>query len=351
MFAGVDEEPHRHRPQREERVADLERAHASEPVGDAAAPEREDEPAERRERRREQHRRAVHAEHRHGVRGEERDEQVAGRVVADEDDGGEDDRLRVVAEELAERRGRLLLAALQVLEDRALLDRAADDVADADQHDGQQERDAPAPRQELVGREQRGDHEQRRRREDHADGHADLREGAEEAAARGRCVLHGHERRATPLATGREPLQDAEQDQQDRSGDADRGIRREQADECGGQAHQDQREHEHLLAAEPVAEVAGHDRAERSEEERDADGREREHLGEPGARLGDGCEEERCEHEAGGLRVDEEVVPLDRGADERAGEDLALLRGHPPGGAACRGQLTSCELRCSGVSQ
>ena len=31
----------------------------------------------------------------------------------------------------------------------------------------------------------------------------------------------------------------------------------------GGQAHQDEREDQHLLAAEPVAEVAGDDRAER----------------------------------------------------------------------------------------
>ena len=47
----------------------------------------------------------------------------------------------------------------------------------------------------------------------------------------GRRVLDGHERRATPLAAGREALQDAEQDQQDRRGDADRGVRRQEADE------------------------------------------------------------------------------------------------------------------------
>ena len=184
---------------------------------------------------------------------------------------------------------------------------------------------------ELLGREQRGDHEQGRRREDHADGHADLRERAEEAAARGGRVLDGHQRRAAPFATGREALQDAEQDQQDRSGDADRGVGRQEADECGGQAHQDEREHQHLLAAEPVAEIAGDDRAERTEQERDADRREREHLGEPGVRLGHGGEEERREHQAGCLGVDEEVVPLDGGTDERAGEDLAFLTGHALG--------------------
>ena len=202
---------------------------------------------------------------------------------------------------------------------------------------------------ELLGREQRGDHEQRRRREDHADWHADLRERAEEAAARSGGVLDGHQRRAAPLATGREALQDAEQDQQDRSGDADRGIGRQESDERGRQAHQDEREDEHLLAAEPVAEVAGDDRAERPEQERDADRREREHLGEAGVRLGHGGEEERREHEAGSLGVDEEVVPLDGGTDEGAGEDLALFSGHAPGAwcvGDCGRHANSVVLGC-----
>ena len=150
-------------------------------------------------------------------------------------------------------------------------------------------------------------------------------------------VLHGQQRRAAPLAAGGQALQQAQRDEQDRGPHADLGVGGQQADEGGGQAQADQREGQDELAAEAVAEVAGDDRAERADEEGDAEGDPR---GDLGAVLAHRLEEEGGEDECGGLGVDEEVVPLDRGADHGAGEDLALLAallgGAGVGGAAGR---------------
>ncbi len=51
-------------------------------------------------------------------------------------------------------------------------------------------------------------------------------------------MLDGHENGAAPLATGGDPLQDAQEDEQDRRGDADGGVRRQHADQGGGGAHE-----------------------------------------------------------------------------------------------------------------
>ena len=158
-------------------------------------------------------------------------------------------------------------------------------------------------------------------REDHADRHADLRVGAEEAALALGSVLHGHQCGAAPFTAGGEALQDPEQDEQDRGPDADLGVGGQHADQGGGGTHQDQGEDQHRLAAEPVAQVAGDDRAERPEQEADADGGEGEDLRQPRVR-GVRCEEQRRQQRGRGLGIDEEVVPLDGGADERPARTL-----------------------------
>ncbi len=80
---------------------------------------------------------------------------VADGVVAREDERGDEHEQRVLAEQLHDRHPRLLLALGELDEHRALLDAAAHVVADEDQHDREQERHAPAPREERVAR---GDH-------------------------------------------------------------------------------------------------------------------------------------------------------------------------------------------------
>ena len=118
------------------------------------------------------------------------------------------------------------------LADRALLLRLDEglglDEAQAhpeadDDHDGrEQERHAPAPREEVRGplagalgvREQEVDREEHRVRDDEAERRAELREGAVPGALAGGGVLGRDERRARPLAAEREALREAQDQQQ-----------------------------------------------------------------------------------------------------------------------------------------
>ena len=149
------------------------------------------------------------------------------------------------------------------------------------------------------------------------------------------------QRGPAPLAAGREALEDPQQGEQDRCGHADHRVVRQQADERGRGAHEDEREDEHLLPPDAIAEVAGDDRPERPEEERDAQRRPGHDLAERRTVRGQRAEVLGGEDEAGGLGVDEEVVPLDGRADEGSGEDLAFLVGH----VLC-GRAGSCGGHC-----
>ena len=266
---------------------------------------------------------------------------VADGVVAGEHERGDEHEQRVLAEELQDRHLRLLLALGELGEDRALLDAATHVPADEDQHDAEQERDAPAPLEERVtGRDHR--HERHDARgEQQAERNADLRRGAESAAAGLGRVLDGHQHRAAPLAAGRDALQDAQQHEQDRRPDPDRLVGRQHADERRRGAHQDQRPHQHDLAAVLVAEVPGEERAERAEEEAHADGRE----GDDRAVGAERREEELAEDEPDRRRVDEEVVPLDGGADDGREDDASAV----DGGGDGSGGREARRVRCSGA--
>ena len=228
-----------------------------------------------------------------------------------------------------------------LLEDRRLLDREAHPQADDDEHGAEQERDAPAPRVERVvgldGREQ----PQHAGGEQVAQRHAGLRPRRPEPAARVLAVLGGHQHRAAPLAADGEALDQAAGQEQDRGADADAGVRREQADREGRDTHQEQRGDEHLLAADPVTEVAEDDAAEGARHEAERVGAERQHG--RGGRLAL-REEQRAEDERRGRAVEEEVVPLDGGADQGREDDLddvglagPLLRSGGVGDGGCHG--------------
>jgi hypothetical protein len=132
-------------------------------------------------------------------------------------------------------------------------------------------------------------------------------------------VLGGHQHGAAPLAADGEALGQPADQQQDRRHDADRRVRREQADREGRDPHHHQRDDQHLLAADAVAEVPEDDAAERACREADRVGTEREQGRVD--RIGVG-EEQRAEDERGRGAVEEEVVPLDGGADEAGEDDL-----------------------------
>ena len=228
------------------------------------------------------------------------------------------------------------------------LDRPADEVADHDQHERQQERDTPTPLRERLGADDRGDGPHDEGREDHAERHADLRVRAEEAALVLGRVLDRHEGGPAPLAAGREALYDAQEDQQARGGHPDLRIRGQQTDEEGRHTHHDQGNDEDPLAPEPVAEVPGDDGAEGAEQEGDPDRGEGQDLRHGGVGLRQGSQEERGEDQARGLRVDEEVVPLDGGADDGACEHLAPFLGIELPGRLGGGWVGSCHGRSVG---
>ena len=114
------------------------------------------------------------------------------------------------------------------------------------------------------------DHEQR---EEQADRRRGLDPARELAALAFRRVLGDVGRRAAVLAAEREALQQAQADEDDRRRDPDRRVRRQDADDDGRDAHDQDGDEEGVLAADEVAEAAEDDRAERAHHEA---GRERE---------------------------------------------------------------------------
>jgi len=223
-------------------------------------------------------------------------------------------------------------------EDRRLGDRQADEEADDDQDGRQQERDAPAPALEggvgLEGGQQGED----TGGEQVAGGGAGLRPRGPEAPVLRLAVLGDQQHGAAPLTAEGEALDEPQGDQQQRGEDAHGAEGRQQADGERRAAHHEQRDDQELLAADPVAEVAEDQGADRAGGEADRVGAE----GEQGAgELGLLGEEERREHQRRRRAVEEEVVPLDRGADDACADDLAEagsgLRGCGHGGSPRRG--------------
>ncbi len=159
-----------------------------------------------------------------GVAEVEHEQQVEERAGADARAGHQEDLARVGAQHLDDRGGGQLPARAGLLEVGALRDGQPHDETDDDEHGAEQERDPPAPGEELVTG-QRGQRQEDERREDHPDRAPHLRPAAEEASPAGRRVLDRHEDRATPLAAEGEPLQEAQDHQEDRGGDPDRGVR------------------------------------------------------------------------------------------------------------------------------
>ena len=217
---------------------------------------------------------------------------------------------RVVAQDLEQRRSRGLLRG-GLGEHGRLGDPGAHEQADGQQHDAEQERDPPAPGEERLLAGQAGGRGQHQGREHHAAGRARVGEAGPQPAPGGG-VLGGHQHRAAPLAADRDALHDAQEHQQDRGPHPDLGVGGQQADERAAHAHQDHAEHEHLLAADPVAEVTEHDAAQRTGE---VAGGERAEAGDGADERVEVGEEDLVEHDRRGRRVQQEVVVLDHAAE------------------------------------
>ena len=143
-------------------------------------------------------------------------------------------------------------------EARRLLKFQAHIDAKQHEHETQQERDSPSPRQELgVGHSCDDGH--RQRGEDYTHGAGCLNHAAEESASSCGRAFDGQQQRADRLAAERKSLQEPQAHQKDRRPDADLVIRREQSDRRSADAHQQQRDHQNRFAADSIAEVAKDD--------------------------------------------------------------------------------------------
>ncbi|NYE02862.1 hypothetical protein BJY21_004046 [Kineosphaera limosa] len=177
-----------------------------------------------------------------------------------------------------------------------------------------------------------GEGQERHGRQEEREGRAELRPHRHHPAFALRGVLRGEQRRAGPLATDGEALEEAGRDQQGRRPDADAvfehaegtgRVARQKTDTDRRSTHDEQRPDQRALAADPVAEVAEDDRADGPGEEGDGERREgRQHRG-----IGVCCrEEDRREDQRCRGPEDEEVVELDRRTDRTRGRD-PLQRG------------------------
>ena len=84
---------------------------------------------------------------------------------------------------------------------------------------------------------------------------AELRRGCRRSPALGRRRLAGEQHGAALFAADAEALHEPERDEQDRGPDADRLVGRHEPDQERAEAGHDDRDHEHPLAAEAIAEV------------------------------------------------------------------------------------------------
>src|SRR6266581_1883977 len=128
----------------------------------------------------------------------------------------------------------------------------------------------------------------------------------------GNCVSNATIPVASASPADTEPLADTQYQQQDRRPHADRVIGRQQADQERADPHDQQREDQHLLAPEAIAEVAEDDPRDRTRDEADQRRPEREHGADQRIERG---EEQLVEDQRGEGVVEKEVIPLDGGAD------------------------------------
>ena len=130
----------------------------------------------------------------------------------------------------------------------------------------EQERQAPAEAVQLVMGQEAGQQPGRARADREAEEDDALQHGAVEPDAAPGGVLGDEDHGARQLAGQRASLQQPHQQQQRRRQPAHLPVRRQQPDAERGDGHQQQRQQEHLLAADLVAEMRDDDAGDRPDE-------------------------------------------------------------------------------------
>src|SRR5690606_13563418 len=129
-------------------------------------------------------------------------------------------------------------------------------------------------------------------------------------------VLDDERHRARPFAADEETLEDAQEHEQGGGGEADRSIGRQEADESGDDADADDRDEQDLAPTDLVAHAAEDQTADGTSGQPDSEGGEGGHGGGRGVLAGEVLD---VEDQGGRCREEEEVVPLEGGADQGAG--------------------------------
>ena len=181
----------------------------------------------------------------------------------------------MLGQHLDDRQLRDLVLRLDRLEGRRLLEPHADEEADADEQDREQERNAPGPAQELALRQLRHQREDADGREI-ADRDCRPAPGCRRSRDASAGAFSTTIRTAPPHSPPR-PMPCSRRSSTRRMGAAMPIwlVGRQAADQEGADAHDDDGQRQHLLAADLVAEMAEDGRAERAREEADRVGARR----------------------------------------------------------------------------
>ena len=168
---------------------------------------------------------------------------------------------------VTERRLGTLALRLHLLEQRRLAQLQADPHRHAQQQDRDQERNAPAPGFEGFVAEEVAAGQDDQQRHEQAERGGALDEAGVQAALVVRRML-GHVGGGTAvLAAHCQALGQAQDDQDHRCGETDRGVVGQHTDQEGRDAHDQDGDQEGVLAADAVAEAAKEGRTERTHEE------------------------------------------------------------------------------------
>jgi len=172
--------------------------------------------------------------------------------------GAQNQQPRVLLQYRQHRHPHALLAFDGLLECGRFGDRQPHPQADQYQHCAGQERDAPAPREEVrFGLEMR-QQKKNAGRADEAQRRAQLREHPVQTALALGCVLGRQQHRPAPFATQSKTLTKATQRQQRRCPDPDAGVCRQQPDRNGRQAHRQQGRDQRRFATNAVTVMPEH---------------------------------------------------------------------------------------------
>ena len=158
------------------------------------------------------------------------------------------------------------LAFAHLLEDRRFLKEAAQINRDQTEDAADHERNAPGPVGKFRRRVDEVHQERNEGTEQNAAGDATREKADKGVLVAGRCVFMNEDPSARQFAADRDALANSNENQKERSSITDRFVRRNYREREGRDDHQRNREHEHVLSAELVAEVSHHDAAERAGE-------------------------------------------------------------------------------------